>query len=108
MTTPSPHLSRAAQVAAVHLGPINESRRRTGLAALTEAELTREFADLDRPPPRVYRPVPGAAASRSAPAARADTQPMLRRQTQAEIDAMHSANVAKLNREADLSDRRAR
>lgn len=45
-------LSRAAQVAAVHLRPINESRRRAGLAPLTAAELTREFADLDCSPPR--------------------------------------------------------
>ena len=45
-------LYRAAQVAAVHFGPINESRKRCGLPLLAAAELTREFADLDRSPPR--------------------------------------------------------
>jgi hypothetical protein len=42
--------SRAAAAADIHLGPINESRRRCGLASLTAAELEREFADLDRLP----------------------------------------------------------
>ena len=43
-------LSRAAQAADVHLGPINASRKRCGLALLSAGELTREFADLDRLP----------------------------------------------------------
>jgi hypothetical protein len=45
-------LSRAEQVAAVHLRPINESRRRAGLAALSTDEVAREFADVDRSPLR--------------------------------------------------------
>jgi hypothetical protein len=44
--------SRAAQVAEVHLAAINASRKKCGLALLTASELAREFADLDRPPPR--------------------------------------------------------
>ena len=45
-------LSRAEQVAAVHLRPINELRRRAGLAALSADEVAREFADVDRSPLR--------------------------------------------------------
>ena len=45
-------LTRAAQVAAVHLRPINESRKRAGLAALTLVEAEREFADVNRSPSR--------------------------------------------------------
>jgi hypothetical protein len=44
--------SLAAQVAAVHLGPINASRKRAGLAPLDAATLAREFADVDRYPVR--------------------------------------------------------
>jgi hypothetical protein len=47
-TTPS----RAASAAAVHFGPINASRKRAGLAPLTEAQVAHEFADLDRAPVR--------------------------------------------------------
>jgi hypothetical protein len=49
---PTTTLSRAEQVAAIHLGPINESRRRAGLAALSADEVAREFADVDRSPAR--------------------------------------------------------
>jgi hypothetical protein len=52
MTTPAYHLSRAAQVAAVHIRPINESRRRAGLKPVDAATLALEFADLDHPHPR--------------------------------------------------------
>ena len=48
----APQASRAGQVAEIHLAGINVSRRRVGLAQLTAAELTSEFADLDRSPPR--------------------------------------------------------
>jgi hypothetical protein len=62
MTTTAPHLSRAAQVAEVHLAGINASRKKCGLALLTASELAREFADVDRPPVRakgaVQRPTP--------------------------------------------------
>jgi hypothetical protein len=43
--------SRAGQVAQIHLAGINASRKRCGLAPHAAAELTREFADLDRSPP---------------------------------------------------------
>jgi hypothetical protein len=46
-------LSRAAQVAAVHLRPINESRRRAGLEPLTEAHVALEFAAVAHMPVRV-------------------------------------------------------
>jgi hypothetical protein len=46
------HQSRAAKAAAVHIRPINESRRKCGLAPLTLAEVASQFADLDRPAPR--------------------------------------------------------
>ena len=42
--------TRAASVASIHLGPINESRRRAGLPAMTLAEAEIEFADADRAP----------------------------------------------------------
>jgi hypothetical protein len=42
--------SRAEQVASVHLGPVNHSRKRCGLPLLTLADLTKEFADVDRTP----------------------------------------------------------
>jgi hypothetical protein len=48
----APQASRAAQAAEIHRASINASRRRVGLAQLTAAEVTREFADLDRLPPR--------------------------------------------------------
>jgi hypothetical protein len=46
------HISRALSVASIHLGPINESRRRAGLAALSADEVAREFADAERLPAR--------------------------------------------------------
>jgi hypothetical protein len=44
--------TRAASVALIHLGPINASRRRAGLAAMTLAEVESEFADVNHSPPR--------------------------------------------------------
>jgi hypothetical protein len=44
--------SRAAQVAEVHLAGINASRKKSGLAPVTAAEVAREFADVDRLPSR--------------------------------------------------------
>jgi hypothetical protein len=46
----APQPSRAAEAAAVHLGPINVSRKNCGLEPLTAAQLADEFADLDRAP----------------------------------------------------------
>jgi hypothetical protein len=47
---PTTTSSRAASAAAVHFGSINSSRKRAGLAPLTEAQVAHEFADLDRAP----------------------------------------------------------
>jgi hypothetical protein len=44
--------SRAASVASIHLGPINQLRRRAGLTALTLAEAEREFDVVNRSPIR--------------------------------------------------------
>lgn len=73
-------LSRAAQVASVHLGPINASRKRAGLAPLSAGEVEREFADVDRSPLRTK----GVAARRTFSNAGA-------------ADSMWSGIVAKLN-----------
>src|ERR1700722_8805511 len=43
---------RAASVASIHLGPINQLRRRAGLTALTLAEAEREFDVVNRSPIR--------------------------------------------------------
>jgi hypothetical protein len=112
--------SRAAQVAKIHLGPINESRKRAGLGPLALAELAKEFADVDREPPRTKvnrrdaanmmaarQGVPmtqaaklnatlAAGSARSSPTS-APGSSVSAPQSQAEIDEMHSANVAKLN-----------
>ena len=42
----------AARVAEIHLGPINASRKRAGLAALTLVEAEREFDVVNRSPGR--------------------------------------------------------
>ena len=42
----------AARVAEIHLGPINASRKRAGLAALTLVEAAREFDVVNRSPGR--------------------------------------------------------
>jgi hypothetical protein len=76
--TPAPG-GRAAQAAAVHIGPINASRKRCGLAPLTAAEVTREFADVDRVPVRTK-----AAPSLTNPGQQA-------------IEAMWAGIVGKLN-----------
>ena len=66
-----------ATVASIHLTGINESRKKCGLPALSLVEVEREFADLDRSPPRAKVGPP--------------------RTNQAAIDSMHAAIVAKLN-----------
>jgi hypothetical protein len=58
-TTPS----RAASSAAVHFGSINSSRKRAGLAPLTEAQVAHEFADLDRAPIRTKGVAPRTTSS---------------------------------------------
>ena len=82
--------SRAAEVAAIYLGPINGSRKRAGLEPLAAAELEREYADLDRLPPpstkRSRRDAGNLAALRSG-------GPV----DQAGIDAMWAGLAAKLN-----------
>ena len=45
-------MTTAAQIAEIHLGPIDASRKRAGLAALTLVEAEREFADVNRSPVR--------------------------------------------------------
>ena len=78
--SPAPNgSSRAAQVAAVHLGPINTSRKRCGLPPLSADEVTREFADVDRVPVRTK-----AAPSLTTPEPQA-------------IEAMWAGIVGKLN-----------
>ena len=77
--------ARALSVASIHLGPINESRRRCGLPSLAVDELAREFADVDRYPVRTKAVVPAT------------------RSNQAAIDAEWSGIVAKLNADAGLA-----
>ena len=99
--------SRAAEVADIHLGGINESRKRCGLARLTARELAVEFADIDRaPPPRTRG---GRQARANVAAARSGGVDLT---TQARIDAMWSGIVGKLNaslpaRREQIGDRRA-
>ena len=50
--------TRAAQVASIHLAPINASRKRVGLPALTLVEAEREFADVNRAPFRAKAVAP--------------------------------------------------
>jgi hypothetical protein len=57
---------RALSVASIHLGPINESRRRAGLAPLTAAEVEHEFADVNRSPVRTKGVVPSAWSNQAA------------------------------------------
>jgi hypothetical protein len=87
--SPTVTAPRALSVASVHLGPINDSRRRAGLAPLTAADLAQEFADLDRLPPRTKvnrRDAANLAAWRQGIPT-----------TQAGVDAMHAEMAAKLN-----------
>jgi hypothetical protein len=63
-TTTTP--SRAASAAAVHFGSINSSRKRAGLAPLTEAQVAHEFADLDRAPVRTKAVAPRATSNQAA------------------------------------------
>jgi hypothetical protein len=68
MTTPAPHLSRAAHVAEIHGRAINASRRRCGLEPVDAATLAREFADVERVPVRTKGVVPGTRSSQAADA----------------------------------------
>jgi hypothetical protein len=45
-------MTTAPSIAEIHLGPINASRKRCGLPALTLVDAEREFADVARPPLR--------------------------------------------------------
>jgi hypothetical protein len=86
----APRPSRATEVAEVYLSSINASRKRCGTPPLTLAELTHEFAHLDRTPAPssgMTRPARGNAI-----AARQDAPT-----TQAAIDDMWSGFAAKLN-----------
>jgi hypothetical protein len=122
--------SRALSVASVHIDSINASRKKCGLPALTLAELTREFADTDRAPVRAKAVVPAtrsnqaaidaewggivARLNKAAPASRTPIAagPPSPASTAAagRVDAAvdWSAIATDLNREAGLSDRRAR
>jgi hypothetical protein len=71
--------TRAASVAEIHLAPINASRRRAGLPAMTLAEAEREFADVDRAPFRAKAVAPRTTSNTGA------------------ADAMWGGIVAKLN-----------
>jgi hypothetical protein len=121
-------LSRAAQVAAVHLRPINESRRRAGLAALSADEVAREFAAVDRAQVRTKAVAPRTTSSTVAAdsmwggivgklnsAALAIRTPIGARRaspapssTQPNRAVDWSSIAADLNREAGLPARRAR
>jgi hypothetical protein len=58
----SDRASRAARVAEIYLAGINTSRKQCGLAPLDAATLAREFADVDRLPPRTkVRPLAASA-----------------------------------------------
>lgn len=85
MTAPAPHLSRAAQVAAVHIDLINASRKKCGLPALSADEAEREFADVNRSPVRTKAVAPRTTSSTGA------------------ADAMWSGIVARLNKTAPAS-----
>ena len=68
MTTPLPHRSRAAHVAAVHFGSINSSRKRAGLAPLTLVEVEAAFADAHRLPAPTKAVAPQANSNQGADA----------------------------------------
>ena len=119
------------QVAAVHLRPIDELRKRAGLAALTAVEVEREFADVNRSPVRRKAVTTRATSNTGAadalwsgivaqlnaslptsrtPIGAGRTSPSAGsvNPTQGDIDATWASIVTKLNQEAGLSDRRAR
>jgi hypothetical protein len=122
-TTPS----RAASAAAVHFGSINSSRKRAGLAPLTEAQVAHEFADLDRAPVRTKAVAPRATSNQAAadsmwgsiiqklnmtvPASRTPVGPSGERSlaadsakpTQASVDSMWAGLARNLNDEAGLA-----
>jgi hypothetical protein len=128
----APRPSRAAEIAAVHLAGVNESRKRAGLAPASAAELEREFADIDQlPPPRtkltrreagniaarqmgapadqagIDAMWSGISAQRNATLALAGTTQSQRRasraQGQAEADAMWTSLATGLNKAAGLA-----
>lgn len=88
-SAPASSSSRAAQIAEIHLGPINASRKRCGLAPLEAAEFARKFADIDRLPQRMRLDRRAAANI----AARHQGVPM----AQTGIDDMWAALATKLN-----------
>lgn len=59
-------MTTAAQIAEIHLGPINASRKRAGLPALTLVEAEREFADVNRSPVRTKGVVPSTRSNQAA------------------------------------------
>lgn len=61
-----PTLSRAHEIAAIHLGGINASRKKCGLPPLAASELAREFADVDRLPVRTKGVVPSTRSNQAA------------------------------------------
>ena len=79
-----PTLSCAHEIAAIHLGGINASRKKCGLPPLAASELAREFADVNRPA-RTKAVAPRTTSSTGA------------------ADAMWSGIVARLNRAAPAS-----
>ena len=85
MSAGTHELTRAAQVAAVHLRPINESRKRAGLEPLTEAQVALEFAAV------AHMPV----------SAKGSTMPT--GTNQASADGMWGGIVARLNKAVPAS-----
>jgi hypothetical protein len=59
-------LSRATQVASIHFGSINDSRKRAGLTPLTMSEVAASFADVDRYPARTKDVAKPASSSHAA------------------------------------------
>jgi hypothetical protein len=115
-------LSRATQVASIHFGSINDSRKRAGLTPLTTSEVAASFADVDRYPARtkdVAKPAPSSQAADSmwgsivqklnaTVPTRAPIAPVRSSPTPANNRAVDmSAIAAKLNAEAGLPARRA-
>jgi hypothetical protein len=118
--------TRAASVASIHLGPINESRRRAGLPAMTIADAEREFADVAHLPVRAKGSTLPTGTNQAAadalwggivarlnmtvPASRAPVGPSGERSsaagsakpTQASVDSMWAGLARNLNDEAGL------
>jgi hypothetical protein len=89
---PAPRPSRAAEIAAIHLAGVNDSRKRAGLAPLTSAELATEFAELDRLSTNTTTKKSARRAAANAMAARQGLPT-----DQAAIDSRWAAAAQKLN-----------